>query len=172
MHRLIMFAYVVALGIETGAALFTSVVVFPTWAASPEAVIGWKPTMPYFMEEGRFFMIASSTTMILALAVAVVSMRLPAGVRPWALGSALIFLVMAATTMAYFLPAQARVHGDAGARLPRAELAEMLDRFLALNWIRQAFLVVAFVAAVHALGLLYRSASLSASKEGAASSVA
>lgn len=158
MRHWILFAYVIALGIETGAGLFTSVVVFPVWTASPEIVISWKPTLPYFMQEGNFFMFSSSTTMILALAVVIVSRRLPAEVRPWALGSGAIFLVAAVWTMAYFLPVQNRMHGDAGARVPRAELAAMLQHFVALNWIRQALLLVAFIAAVHALGRSYRNA--------------
>jgi Domain of unknown function (DUF1772) len=157
MRHWILFAYVVAVGLETGAGLFTSVVVFPVWTASPEVVITWRPSMPYYMQEGDFFMFSSSTTMILALAVLILYARRRAGrPRPWALGSAVTFLVVAAVTAAYFLPEQDRVHGDVGAGLPRAELAAMLERFVELNWIRQALLVAAFLAAVHALGLSYR----------------
>jgi hypothetical protein len=157
MLRWILFAFVVAIGIETGAGLFTSVVVFPTWAASPEVVIGWKPTMPYFMEEGWFFQFSSSITTLLALVVGAMYKRFPANVRRWVLGSAAIFFLMAVATMVYYVPEQFRMHGDAGARLPREELAMMLDRFIALNWIRQVALVVAFTFAIHALGLMYRS---------------
>ena len=85
MRQWILFDYVIALGIETGAGLFTSVVVFPVWTASPEIVISWKPTMPYFMQDGDFFMISSSTTMFLALTVVILNRRLPAEVRRSAL---------------------------------------------------------------------------------------
>lgn len=156
MRHWLLFVYVIAVGIQTGAGLFTSVVVYRVWTASPEFVITWKPSMPYFMEEGWFFMYASPTTTILALAVAIAYARLRADTRKWALGSALAFIAVAASTLAYFLPIQDRVHGDSGASLPRAQLAGMLDTFVALNWIRQAFLVAAFLAAVHALGLSYR----------------
>lgn len=156
MRHWLLFLYVIAVGIQTGAGLFTSVVVYRVWTASLEFVITWKPSMPYFMEEGWFFMFASPTTTILALAVAITFLRLRTNTRPWALGSALAFLAVAGSTFAYFLPFQGRVHGDAGASLPRAQLAVMLDQFVALNWIRQAFLVAAFLAAVHALGLSYR----------------
>ena len=161
MRHWILFAYVVATGIETGAALFASVVVFPVWTASPEVVITWKPEMPYYMQEGDFFMFASSMTIVLALAVVIVYARRrgSSSARPWALASALTFLLLAAVTGAYFLPEQDRLHGDAGAALPRAEVAAALERFVELNWIRQALLVVAFIAAVHALGLSYRSAN-------------
>jgi hypothetical protein len=156
MTHYILFAYVIVLSLEVGAGLFTSVVVFPVWTASPEIVIGWKPGMPYFMEEGGFFMFSSSATTILAIAVLATSKRLPAPVRPWARWSALIFLAMAVATAAYYVPVQFRMQGDAGARLPRAELAAMLQRFVAWNWIRQALIVGAMVAGVHALGLSYR----------------
>jgi hypothetical protein len=160
MAHYILFAYVIMLGIETGAGLFTSVVVFPVWTASPEVVTQWKPSMPYFMEEGTFFMFASPTTTTLAVAVLIMSRRLSAGVRPWARWSAAIFVAVALATAAYYVPVQFRMQGDAGAMLPRAELAAMLQRFVALNWVRQVFLIGGLVAAVHALGLSYRSTSV------------
>jgi hypothetical protein len=83
-------------------------------------------------------------------------------VRPWARWSASIFFVVFVATAAYFVPVQFRMQGDAGAQWPRAELAAMLARFVALNWVRQGLLVVALVSAVHALGLSYRAASVSA----------
>ena len=156
MLQLIMFAYVATIGIETGAGLFTSMAVFPVWTASPEIVIGWKPTMPYFVQEGSFFMFSSSATTLLALAVLAFNKRLPARVRPLALASTLTFVVVAIWTAAYFIPVQGRMHGDAGSSVPREQLAAMLERFVALNWIRQAMLVGAFLLALHALGLLYR----------------
>ena len=116
MLRIILFAYAVSIGIETGAGLFTSMAVFPVWTASPEIVIGWKPTMPYFVQEGRFFMFGSSATTLLSLSVLFLNKRLPVTVRPWALGSSLTFMVVAAWTAAYFVPVQGRIHGDAGAR--------------------------------------------------------
>ena len=57
---------------------------------------------------------------------------------------------------------EGRMHGDARAARPREQLAAMLEHFVALNWIRQAILVAAFIAALHALGLLYRSEHLTA----------
>jgi hypothetical protein len=167
--RRFLFAYVVAMGLQAGAGVFVSAVVFPVWAASPEAVMGWKPTMPYFIEEGRFFMFASPLVTLLALILVIANRRFPAGVRGWILYSAVTLLVMSLWTMAYFLPEQGRVHGAAGARLPSQELAAALERFLTLNWIRQAFLLSAFVAAVHALGLCYRAPAPAASRQRTAS---
>ena len=157
MHRIILFAYTFVLGIETGAGLFSSVAVYPVWTASPEIVATWKPSLRYFVEEGDFFMYGSSATMLMAIIVVLAFVRRRDHVRRWALGSALAFLGVAVWTFAYFLPMQGEMHGDAGAALPPADLASMLESFVALNWIRQAVLVTAFLGALHALGLKYRS---------------
>src|SRR5690349_9443336 len=103
MVRLILFAYVVVLGLETGAGLFTSMAVFPVWTASPEIVIGWKPSMPYYVQEGNFFMFSSSATTLLAIAVLVVNKKLAPESRRLAIGSAVAFLVVAVWTGAYFI---------------------------------------------------------------------
>jgi hypothetical protein len=155
-HLGLLFAYVVAIGIETGAGLFTSVAVFPVWTASPEIVIGWEPAMPYFVQEGAFFMFSSSATTLLALVVLILNRRFPTEVRRWVVFSTATFLVIAAWTGAYFLPVQTKMQGARGALLPRDQLAAMLGRFVGLNWLRQALLVAAFLTALHALGLLYR----------------
>src|SRR5687767_10087255 len=118
MYRIILFAYAVAIGLETGAGLFTSMVVFPRWTASPEAVIGWRPDMPYFMQEGDFFMFSISATTLLALAICIVASRLPANVRSLALGSALSFLLVAVVTAAYVIPVQGRVTRRCWRRTP------------------------------------------------------
>jgi hypothetical protein len=166
MAHYLLFAYVVVLGLEVGAGLFTSVVVFPVWTASPEIVIGWKPANPYFMEEGNFFMFASTTTTLLAIALLIRRGRLPAAAQPWARSSALVFLSMAIATAAYYVPVQFRMQGDAGAQLPPGELAAMLQRFVALNWVRQVLIVGAFVAGVHALGLSYRATAAPGAADG------
>ena len=157
MHRIILFAFAMALALETGAGLFTSVVVYPVWTASPEIVATWKPTLPYFMQEGDFFMYMSSTTMLLSLVTTIAFLRRRDRVRPWALAASLTFVAVFIWTMAYFLPAQDWVQGDPALTLPREEVASILENFVALNWLRQAMLVGAVVAALHALGLMYRS---------------
>jgi hypothetical protein len=53
-------------------------------------------------------------------------------------------------------PLQAVVKGDAGAKLPVAQLESMLRNFVYLNYIRQLLLVAAFGMALHAFGLAYR----------------
>jgi hypothetical protein len=156
MVQALLFAYAATLGLETGAGLFTSMAVFPVWTASPEIVIGWKPSMPYFVQEGNFFMFSSSATTLLSIAVLAVNKRLPTESRRFAIGSAITFLAIAVWTAAYFIPVQGRMHGDAGAARPREQLASMLDHFVHLNWIRQALLVAALLAAIHALGMFYR----------------
>ncbi|HVK39256.1 MAG TPA: DUF1772 domain-containing protein [Candidatus Kapabacteria bacterium] len=156
MRRVILFLFVFMLALETGAGLFTSVVVYPVWTRSPEIVATWKPSMPYFMQEGDFFMFASPTTMLLSIVTAIAFLRRRDRVRPWVLVSSLTFLAVGIWTLAYFLPAQDWVQGDPALKLPREEVASILENFITLNWIRQLMLVVALITGLHALGLTYR----------------
>src|SRR5687767_15189122 len=71
----ILFAYAMILGIETGGALFTTRVVFPAWTQSPEAVVQWKPDNIFYMEEGDFFMYASTLTFILSVITLIASWK-------------------------------------------------------------------------------------------------
>ncbi len=50
-----------------GAGAFVTTVIFPLWTASPEAAVGWTPNTPYYVEEGRFFILASPLLLLLAV---------------------------------------------------------------------------------------------------------
>lgn len=151
-----MFAFTAWLGIETGAGLFTTAAVFPVWAASPESVIGWTESNPFYIEEGDFFMFASPTMFVLSIAVLIAGWRAPRQIRLWQRSAAVLFLIVFVWSVAYFIPVQAVMKGEAGTKVPTAELAAMLRNFVWLNYVRQLMLVVAVGAALHAHGLVYR----------------
>ncbi len=68
------------------------------------------------------------------------------------------YILAFVVTLAYFVPLQDMVKGEAGAKIPVAELRSMLSQFMTFNYIRQAIGLLAFGAALHALGLSYRMA--------------
>ena len=157
--RLLIFVFTAVLGIETGAGLFTTAAVFPVWAASPESVTGWVESNPFYIEEGDFFMFASPTLALLSIATLIAGWRLASPLRFWLRLSTIIFIVMFVWSVAYFIPVQDVMKGEAGTKLPKAELGSMLRNFVWLNYVRQLSLVVALGAALHALGLSYRRVS-------------
>jgi hypothetical protein len=149
--RWLMLAFAGLLGLNIGAALFATVVIFPVWSASPEAAVEWQRVV----DEARFFVVVSPLVLVLAVATLVASWWVDSEVRSWMRIAAASYLVFFAVTMAYFLPGQAALQGEAAALLPRQELSASLQRWVALNWVRQVAGLLALGSALHALGLSY-----------------
>lgn len=155
--RLMLFVFAFIAGIETGAASFVTVVVFPLWASSAEAAAGWVAGMPYHLEEGDFFMFASPLTMLAAIITLLAGWRAPARVRNWLLIATIGFIIVFVWSVLYFVPIQdTSFKGAAGARFSTAELESKLRTFVQLNYVRVAMLYIIFGSAIHALRLSNR----------------
>jgi hypothetical protein len=156
-----LFGFAALLGIELGAGAFTTVVVFPVWAASPEAAIGFRPGVPYYLEEGDFFMFSSTITTLASIVALIAGWRTTPSLRKWIRVASILFIIVAIWSAFYFIPVQdVSFKGEAGSQIPRDELASMLKTFVSLNYVRQVMIVVSFIAALHALGLAYRKRSV------------
>jgi hypothetical protein len=158
--RRLLFVFTALTGIELGAGLFVTRIVFPMWASSPEAAIGWTIGSPRYIEEGDFFMFTSPLLALLAISTMIAGWRAAPPLRLWLRIATITFFAIFIWTVAYFIPFQALVKGDPGKQYPTSELSSMLQWFVGLNYIRQIFLVLAFGAALHALGLSYRMADV------------
>jgi hypothetical protein len=154
--RWLVFTFTGLMGIETGAGLFTTKVVFPLWASSPEAAIGWLPSSRYYLEEGDFFMFVSPTLLLVSIATLIAGWRAALPLRRWLRIATIVFIAIDIWTMAYFIPFQGWVKGEAGTKYATAQLASMLTTFVYLNYVRQVLLVLTLGVALHALGLLYK----------------
>lgn len=156
--RGLLFAFTALMGIEMGAGAFVTSVIFPLWTASPEAAIGWTANTPYYVEEGVFFIIVSPLLFLLAIVTLIAGWRSVPPLRLWLRIANVSYIVVFIATSVYFVPFQDLVKGEAGTKFPAAELSLMLQRFMTLNYIRQAIGLLAFGAALHAFGLSYRMA--------------
>lgn len=140
-----LFIYAFILGIETGAASFVTVVVFPLWASSPGAATGWLPSLPCYLEEGDFFMFASTGTMLAALLTFIAGLRAPVHLRKWILIASVGFIIIFIWSMIYFVPVQdTTLKGAAGAQLDPEVLGSKLRMFVNLNYIRVGSLYFIF----------------------------
>jgi hypothetical protein len=149
------FAFAVGLGVNVGGALLATTAIFPVWSASPEAAAAWTGAV----DETRFFVAVSPLVMILAAATLLASWRAAPEARPWMRVAAVLYILFFVGTLAYFVPGQIAMKGETGALLPPGELGSLLQRWVALNWVRQAVGLVAFTSAIHALGLAYAGAA-------------
>jgi len=155
--HLMLFIFAFIMGIETGAASFVMVVVFPVWASSAEAARGWLPEMPYHLEEGDFFKFASSLSMLSAMITLIAGWRAPAPIRKWILISTIGFIIVFVWSMLYFVPMQdTTLKGVANIQLSDAELESKLQTFAQLNYIRVTMLYIIFGCALHAVRLSHR----------------
>ena len=121
--RWLLFAFTALVGIELGAGLFVTRIVFPLWASSPEASIGWTVGSPRYIEEGDFFMFSSPTLMLLCIATLIAGWRAAPPLRLWLRISTISFIIIFIWTVAYFLPLQALVKGDPGRQYTTAEIS-------------------------------------------------
>jgi hypothetical protein len=151
------FAFAVGLGVNVGGALLATTAIFPAWSASPQAAVAWTGAV----DETRFFVAVSPLVMVLAVATLLASWRAAPEARRWMRVAAVLYILFFVATLAYFVPGQLAMKGEAGALLPPADLGSMLQRWVALNWVRQAVGLVAFASSVHALGLAYAGAARS-----------
>lgn len=155
--RLMLFIFAFIMGIETGAASFVMVVVFPVWASSAEAAAGFLPSMPYHFEEGDFFMYSSSLSILATIITLIAGWRAPAQIRKWLLIATIGFIFIFVWSMIYFVPIQdTSLKGVAGSKFSIEELESKLHAFVMLNYVRVAMLWIILGAALHALGLSYR----------------
>jgi hypothetical protein len=149
--RWLLLAFAGFLGLNIGAALFATAVIFPVWSASPEAAVNWQRVV----DEARFFVVVSPLVLALAVAVLVASVWAGREVRFWMRAAAVLYLIFFVATVSYFVPGQAALQGDPAALLPAQELSGSLQRWVALNWVRQVVGLLAFGFALHVLGLSY-----------------
>ena len=156
--RFMLFVFAFILGIETGAASFVSMVVFPVWASSVEAARGFLPSMPYHFEEGDFFMFASSLSMLASVITLIAGWRAPAPLRKWILIGTIGFIIVFVWSMLYFVPIQdTTLKGAASVQLSDAQLESMLKTFTNLNYIRVAMMYVILFSALQAIRVAERS---------------
>jgi hypothetical protein len=149
--RWLLLAFAGLLGLNIGAALFATVVIFPVWSASPEAAVAWERTV----DEARFFGVVSPLVLVLAIATLVASRWMDRSIRGWMRAAAVLYLLFFAATLAYFVPGQATLQGGVAALRPPQELSASLQQWVMLNWVRQGVGLLAFGSALHALGLAY-----------------
>jgi hypothetical protein len=155
--QLMLFILAFCMGMETGAGTFVTVVVFPVWASSAEAAVGFVPSMPYHFEEGDFFMYASSLTMLASVITLIAGWRAPSPLRKWILIATIGFIIVFIWSVLYFIPIQdTSLKGPAGAKFSTEELESKLTSFVQLNYLRIAMLWVTLFASLHALRLSYR----------------
>ena len=142
--EIVLWLFVINLGIAFGAGIYEARVVIPQWADVPPQT--WPNT-------GLMFWVYVTTVplTLLMLANAVAAWRERGPRRNWWLGAVAIAVVERIATFGYFIPAMVALAGTEA--MPQAEVSAALDGWLVLNHGRHVLTLAAWLAALKAFSL-------------------
>lgn len=152
---LLLWLFVINLGIAFGAGLYESRVVLPQWLShSPGAGYRWNAEAARSADVGlRFWVYVTTVPLtLLTLASLVAAWWAPGAVRLWWLGAVAAALVDRVMTFAYFIPTMIGLMG--GRPSGESESAAKALQWARLGYVRQAATLLAWLAALTAFWLM------------------
>ncbi len=153
-QRLLLWSFVLNLGVVFGAGIYEARITVARWLGPPGAPEpGWQPDEARRDDTGRRFW-AFTTTIpltLLTLANLWAAWRSSGAIRTWWLCAGLAALGDRAFTFGYFIPRMVGLLRAADS--PRARA--VMTRWAQLNYVRQALVLVAWVAALETFALLH-----------------
>jgi hypothetical protein len=141
--QIMLWLFVINLGIAFGAGIYEARVVVPLWTkAPPESLLS--------PDSGRKFwgLVTTVPLTLLSIANFVIVWRAAEPLRVWWLGSAAVILVERAFTFAYFIPTMIRLQR---ATLPQTHCIAAVSRWVQLNYLRNALTLIGWLTALKAL---------------------
>ena len=153
---ILLWLFVINLGISFGAGLYESRIVFPQWLIhSAESGYRWNAEAAREANTGvRFWVYVTTVPLtLLTLANLWAGWRAKRPMRSWWLAAALAALADRVFTFSYFIPAMIKLMSDT---LPQTEAVSMAMQWGRLNYVRHAIVLVSLLAALRAFSLLYK----------------
>ena len=153
--KILLWLFVINLGIVFGAGLYEARIEFPQWLTySAGSGYRWDAEAARQANTGvRFWVYVTTIPLtLLTLANFVVAWRAQGPIRSWWLAAATVALADRVFTFSYFVPAMVRLMGDDGLRQSEAVAAAV--RWGQLNYLRHAIVLAAWLLALKAFSLL------------------
>ncbi|MBJ6111348.1 DUF1772 domain-containing protein [Hymenobacter sp. BT523] len=151
-YEILLWLFVVNLGLATGAGLFETRIVLPQWFGRTATGYAVNGDAMRDLDTGRRFwgMVTTLPLTLLTLASLVASWQAPPPLRAWWLAAALLTLLERLATFAFFIPTALRLQRAA----PGASASRLIGWWLRLNYLRLALNLLAWLAALRAFSLL------------------
>jgi hypothetical protein len=137
-----------------GAEVFDSIVNDPVWSASVSTARGWESKD---IDPGRFYAIFSMLLLLLSVVTLAVGWRARKPMRRWLVAATVLFISAVAVTLVYFLPEIIQIRSADAVSIPDDELTRRVRRWIQLDTGREVLVFLGLLAAMHTLGLSYRS---------------
>jgi len=153
--QILLWLFVINLGIAFGAGLYEGRIVFRNWlVSSPDSALHWNAEAARQDNTGLQFWVFVTTVplTVLTLANLIAAWRAVEGLRRWWLAAALTALADRILTFSYFIPAMAGLMQAPDS----AESVATAVQWANLNYARHAIVLAAWLAALKAFSLLYQ----------------
>lgn len=151
--RILLWLFVINLGIALGAGLYEARIVFPEWLiySAPDGY-RWSAEAARRANTGvRFWVFVTTIPLtLLTLANLLVAWRARGPIRPWWLGAALVALLDRVFTFSYFVPTMLKLMSDEST----TQAVATAQRWGQLNYVRHLIVLVAWLLALRAFSLL------------------
>lgn len=157
--QVVLWLFVINLGISFGAGLYESRVVVRQWLTySPGAGYRWNRAAANEANVGlRFWVYVTTIPLtLLTLASLVCAWIAAEPVKTWWLTAAQAALIDRILTFTYFIPTMIKLMNG---EIPEGQAAAKAQQWVRLGYIRQAATLVAWLAALNAFALFYRNLS-------------
>lgn len=154
---IILWLFIVMLGIIIGGGLYEARVLVPLWSSdAPSSVVSYyqhNTAAPQFAPDqgGRFWIFATPVGTLLAVATLVSAYWTPGRHRRWRVAAALISLATFVATFAWFVPNIMLLSSASVLTMGADEIARLASLWTTLNWVRAAAMTGAWLAALRAL---------------------
>jgi hypothetical protein len=144
-----LWALVIVLGVQTGAGIFETRVLVPLWSSNPPASVVAYLAQPLRPDSGRrLWIFLSPITAVIALGNLVLALMSSGPRRAWWVAGAGGGVAVLVATFAYFVPVLLSL--PATGELPEAAARAKVKTWVALNYVRAAVLVAAWISSLKA----------------------
>lgn len=156
---ILLFLFVVVLGIELGGGLYETLVVMPVWSAgAPDSVLAFYQhnlANPKFVLNagGRFWMFFTPLTGLTALACLLSGLRTAPEHKKWRIAGSALALIVVIFTFVWFVPNIIKLNSAAILSMSRDDLASLTNWWVRLNWVRAVLYIAGWLAAIRALSI-------------------
>jgi hypothetical protein len=153
--RIVLWLFVICLGLDLGAGIYEARVVVPLWADGvPDTLAAGNPYGRVAVDAGmHFWAYMTSAVAVLAILTLVFGILAPMPRRGWQIFAAAVELVAVAMTLLYFRPTLVRLFLSHGAGLSAAEIASTVGRWVTWSRVRIVISLLAWCAALRAATL-------------------
>jgi len=152
--KLLLWLFVINLGIALGAGLYEGRIVVPRWLQAEGSTLHWNAEAAVTDDTGRRFwaFVTTGPLTLLVIANLILALRAPDALRPWWLAAAGFGLADRIFTFSYFIPRMLRLMRTADS----PEAVARASQWANLNYVRHALVLLALLAALRTFALVYQ----------------